>query len=792
MKTKPNIPKFELVLAVLIFFQMTCLEAQKIGENFVAFEAEETTSDLGLWKIIKPDNPNYFNPGPVAPVNDTHMEFTGNTHNGGAAKSPLEYKFICPKTGTYRVVMRMWQRLEGQPNDKCNDVYVKMAGDFTSASGKYTTTELKNNLKYYGRGTTTWGVCSGGESPSTHVKSNVQYNLIEGKEYTFTMSGRSQRTNIDYILFYDITIPMVVQSYKDLAEFNDPKFRPSLYDCETFNAVDFTYTNIDGFSDGEPDLKDGKSILSIGERLAWAAAQLTADVTDGMAIFKINAMQETDGESTYKLKINGELIGQGTNDRIHNTTIPDYTIQTHEVRDTAVQLNDGDLIQVEFNNATNGLVPEGDLTATARGRWLSLDICTTGIFPNYGLLVSKENLTLAFGGTEKLEVTINLPEGADEAVTWSSDNESIASVAQNGTVTAIAAGKANITVTSVNGKYSATTSVNVRPEFQTAYGGTPHVIPGIIESVNFDEGGEGMSYHDLTVGNVGNGIRQDEDVDTEYRIEAGSVGWIGLDEWLEYTVNVAQAGKYIIDVMVASTGNSGAFHIEFDEVDKTGKQTVASTGDWGRFEKKSISSVELDTGEQVMRFYADGAGFNLATITIRAEVNVAGISMSPEELSLDKGQKIKLIYTIAPEGASDTSVTWKSDDTSVATVDGQGNVTAISDGVTTITVTSIDGAFTAATQVTIGGIINNVKGNKLHADFEIYPNPFTKELIINSEHSYAEAQLVDSLGKILVRQNITSNSVKLSPSYALVPTGMYFIRLIGAKGVKTYKVFRAQ
>ncbi len=149
---------------------------------------------------------------------------------------------------------------------------------------------------------------------------------------------------------------------------------------------------------------------------------------------------------------------------------------------------------------------------------------------------------------------------------------------------------------------------------QTPVRGIPMAIPGSINAVDFDNGGEGIAYHDTTIGNNGNGARSNTNVDTENRINTGNVGWIATGEWLEYTVNVANAGVYTIDVQVASVGNQGAFHIEFDGNDVTGVQTVNSTGSWSDFVNKTIENVSLTQGEKIMRVYFDGGSFNLATI----------------------------------------------------------------------------------------------------------------------------------------------------------------------------------
>ena len=57
--------------------------------------------------------------------------------------------------------------------------------------------------------------------------------------------------------------------------------------------------------------------------------------------------------------------------------------------------------------------------------------------------------------------------------------------------------------------------------------------------------------------------------------------------------------------------------------------------------------------------------------------------------------------TVSPAGADDPSVSWASDNTSVATVDQNGNVSALAPGTATITVTTTDGHKTATCTVTV-------------------------------------------------------------------------------------------
>src|SRR5690606_30282191 len=76
----------------------------------------------------------------------------------------------------------------------------------------------------------------------------------------------------------------------------------------------------------------------------------------------------------------------------------------------------------------------------------------------------------------------------------------------------------------------------------SAYQGTPAVIPGTIEAENFGVDG----YQDDTPGNEGGEYRMDVDVDIKAFPDGHAVGWMTPGEWLEYTVNVQEAGRYTV------------------------------------------------------------------------------------------------------------------------------------------------------------------------------------------------------------------------------------------------------
>jgi hypothetical protein len=158
----------------------------------------------------------------------------------------------------------------------------------------------------------------------------------------------------------------------------------------------------------------------------------------------------------------------------------------------------------------------------------------------------------------------------------------------------------------------------------TPYGGTALTLPGTIQVENFDDGGTGRGYVDTTSGNSGGQYRT-ADVDIERTSDGGSgydVGWAFAGEWLNYTVNVAAAGNYDLDIRVASDGGGGTFHIEVNGVDKTGPLTVPNTGGWQTWTTVRRTGVALSAGPQVWRLVMDTNGastavgnFNYITLT---------------------------------------------------------------------------------------------------------------------------------------------------------------------------------
>src|SRR5665648_767094 len=84
-----------------------------------------------------------------------------------------------------------------------------------------------------------------------------------------------------------------------------------------------------------------------------------------------------------------------------------------------------------------------------------------------------------------------------------------------------------------------------------------------------------------------------------------------------------------------------------------------------------------------------------------AGVAVTGVTLDQASMTLTVGEATRiLVVTVAPAAATNKSVTWSSSAPEVATV-VDGVVTPITEGTTTITVTTVDGGFTATCELTV-------------------------------------------------------------------------------------------
>jgi len=189
MMTKRFILKFVSIAFLASGISASGKDVFRGKNGLLVMEAESTRSSKGKWK--KRTSIDEF-------TGKSHLEFTGNSPMNGPATSPMKYYFTVDMDGDYKLMIRAFKRLDGARHDLCNDCYVRLKGKFESGS-KASLKMLKSDTKLYGGHHEKWGWTA--KLDREHKKYEPIYKLKAGEKYTLIISGRSQRFNMDRIVF---------------------------------------------------------------------------------------------------------------------------------------------------------------------------------------------------------------------------------------------------------------------------------------------------------------------------------------------------------------------------------------------------------------------------------------------------------------------------------------------------------------------------------------------------------------------------------------------------------------
>lgn len=126
----------------------------------------------------------------------------------------------------------------------------------------------------------------------------------------------------------------------------------------------------------------------------------------------------------------------------------------------------------------------------------------------------------------------------------------------------------------------------------------------------------------------------------------------------------------------------------------TGTDRVVRGGDWNTSYECNVTSRYYLFPEYVS-YSSLCVGFRVVR-SAGTEVSVTGVTLSPSSTIVVTGETAQLTSTTVPFDAGNPALAWASSNTSVATVSSTGLVTGVSEGRTTITVTTVDGGFTAS------------------------------------------------------------------------------------------------
>ena len=359
--------------------------------------------------------------------------------------------------------------------------------------------------------------------------------------------------------------------------------------------------------------------------------------------------------------------------------------------------------------------------------------------------VTPATLELDLNGTKtsNLSATVTGTNSPAQTVTWSSSNTSVATVTSAGVVTAVAKGTATITATStVDDTKSGTCAVTV---VKSSSGGSGHWETA---TTPYRKALFGPTYNSQSLSSYSNSwyvTNTENATSTSFRVDITNAnnnknGWsyirMGHKQYA-YTSTLTTAdamdqpiGK--VDLNISGLTNPScvtSVKLQYDD-----DATFASPEELSYSIATGTQSVTIDEPEENLYYRIEvvctdngNSGSNghiqlteidyyNSTFIADGAATVTSVTVNPSSLNLDLNgsHTANLTATVEGEDDPDTTVTWSSSNTSVATVTSAGAVTAVGKGTAIITATStVDITKSGACEVVVIDSSSTISGASL-------------------------------------------------------------------------------
>ena len=435
-------------------------------------------------------------------------------------------------------------------------------------------------------------------------------------------------------------------------------------------------------SDNDIAIVDSEGLV---KAISVGTVIITATSANGLtAQCKITVKPVTACGITLNVEEISLLVGQI--DRLTATILPENTTDK-----TVVWSSDNEAVVTISTDGTITAVSVGTAIITATCGEVSTT-CKVTVNPveASSIVLSLHDVTMLVGSTRTLTAKV-FPENATyQKVLWQSSNPSIASIDNEGIITALQVGETTITASC--GNISASCKVTVTPVLPSSielnikdmslYIGQSEIIKAIVRPTN-------TTYPEI--------IWRSEDETIATVSENGNV--TGIKEGV--TTITAICGE-VTAACIVTVKPIPATNIEII----SGDVTLPVESSYTLIAKVSPDNtthprVQWSSSDPDIAIIADNGtitAVNIGTAIITAKCGTVattcvvtvipipsdGILMSPSSAALKIGESLLLTATIYPENTSDKSLVWSSENPEIASVSSTGVVTAIGTGITTI------------------------------------------------------------------------------------------------------------
>lgn len=331
--------------------------------------------------------------------------------------------------------------------------------------------------------------------------------------------------------------------------------------------------------------------------------------------------------------------------------------------------------------------------------------------------ILNESVNLSVGTTSQLIAEV-LPSDANQNISWSSSNSNVVTVDSNGLLTAKGVGTATIVAKTINnitdtcqvtvGNYSLnlrsiliTTDYSVLPigsKKQLVVTFNPSNATN--KTVTWSSSNTGVATVDSS-GNVkaispGSAIITAKASDGGYT-DTAIIEVVNYDNLVEEKTLSFASSSYSIGVNQTVTLNPiiTPSNATFKAVEFQSSNTSIATVDLNGVVRG------ISPGTATITAVTKRNGIKASVLVTVKTISSTSVSLNSTRVSIDKGNTFSLVATVNPTNATNQSVTFKSDNPNIATIDSNGIITGIASGTATITVTPNGGGTSSTCLVTV-------------------------------------------------------------------------------------------
>ena len=357
---------------------------------------------------------------------------------------------------------------------------------------------------------------------------------------------------------------------------------------------------------------------------------------------------------------------------------------------------------------------------------LSVEITVTrdGPVRATGVRLNQTSAGILVGKTITLAATVLPDDAYDKRVSWKSSNTGIASVSQTGVVKGVSGGTAVITVTTNDGKYSATckvtvtvpvTGVKLNKTAATIVKGKTLALTAAITPSNATNKAVSWKSSNTKVATVSSkGVVTAVNGGTANITVTTTDGKKSAVCKVTVTVPVSSVklNKTKASVVRGYTLTLTPTIAPSNATNKAVSWKSSNTKIATVTSKGVVKGIKVGTANITVTT-TDGKKTAVCKVTVTNPVAVKSVKLNKTKASVVRGYTFTLTPTIAPSNATNKAVSWKSSNTKIATVTSKGVVKGVKAGTANITVTTADGKKTAVCKVTVTNPIT-VKSVKLN------------------------------------------------------------------------------